>query len=207
MGVQLPPSLAGTAAGLLLAVPNSCNHPVLDSVTRIVSGKCSIYDCFFIGCGTKSSAWCSERLRSITECHPISSWSFRLQKRKVDMRSYRIKAMERHVPNAKELVLSVAADGEAALTGERTKGDSAAAKRHSGLIGRAGAKANKAAAIARAKRMRLVFIRTAALSAHKAANCHPSPAPAWATLTYPNSRLRCVLRLMHFLRAKRRRRR
>jgi hypothetical protein len=74
--------------------------------------------------------------------------------------------MERQVPNAKELV---AAEGKAALADDRMKGDSAAAKRRCGL-GMAGAKANKAAAIARAKRMRLVFIRIAALSAHKAAD-------------------------------------
>jgi hypothetical protein len=87
------------------------------------------------------------------------------------MRSYRIKAMERHVQNAKELVLSVAADGEAAPTDDRTKGDPATAKRHSRPISMAGAaKTNKAAAIARAKRLRVVFIRTAALSAHKAAD-------------------------------------
>jgi hypothetical protein len=76
------------------------------------------------------------------------------------------------VRNGNERVLSVAADcrAAAALIESGTKGDSAAARCLSRLIGMAGAQANKAAAIARAEEMRPVFMRTARLSAYKAAD-------------------------------------
>jgi hypothetical protein len=75
------------------------------------------------------------------------------------------------MPNANKFIVSVVADVEGWLTEGRTEDDPATAKADSRLMYIAGAaKANKAAAVFRAKRLRQVFTEMATLSAHKAAD-------------------------------------